>query len=100
MNRLFVWLLGAGLLFGATGAVVATVVQSGGPAFIADGKPMTEDQVRQKMQSDGYADVQIVRQGKYLDVSGSKDGKNAKLVVDSQTGNVSGGADDGDDDGD
>ncbi len=99
MKRLFVWLLGAGLLLGATGVVIATVVRSDGPALFADGQPVTEDQVRQKLQSDGYANVQIVRQGKYLDVSGSKEGKAAEIVVDSQTGKVSGGAD-GDDDGD
>ncbi|MER8972680.1 MULTISPECIES: hypothetical protein [unclassified Mesorhizobium] len=98
MNRLFAWRLGAALLIGAPGVVIATAVRSEGPAFIADGQPMTEDQVRQKLQSDGYTNVQIVRQGKYLDVIGSKNGKATEIIVDSQTGKVRGA--DGDDDDD
>ena len=61
---------------------------------------MTEDQVRQKLQSDGWSNVQIVRDGRYVEAIAAKDGQDCKIVVDSQTGRLRAGerADDDDDD--
>ncbi len=56
---------------------------------------MTEDQVREKLQSQGFTNVQIVRQGNYFEAISSKDGKTGKVVVDARTGRL---ADDDDDD--
>jgi hypothetical protein len=79
----------------ATGVVIATA-ETRGPVFIAGDKPVTEEQVRGKLQGDGYADVRIVREGHYFEATGAKDGKAAKLRVDAQTGRLA--ADDDDDD--
>jgi hypothetical protein len=86
-------LIGAGLL-SATGVLIATA-QPKGAAFIAGDRPVTEAQIRDKLQSDGYSNVQIMRQGNLFEAMGSKDGKTGKVVVDARTGRL---ADDDDDD--
>jgi hypothetical protein len=93
-RRIAAALIGSAILLGATGILIATA-QPRGAVFIAGDKPVTEDQVREKLQSDGYSNVQIARQGNYFEALGSKDGKTGKLVVDARTGRV---ADDDDDD--
>jgi hypothetical protein len=87
-------LITAAALLGATGVLIVTA-QPRGAIFIAGDKPVTEDQIREKLQSEGYSNVQIVRQGNYFEAVGSKDGKTGKLVVDARTGRL---ADDDDDD--
>lgn len=39
------------------GAAVVTAEPSKGPAFIAGNQPVTEEQVRQKLQSDGPSEL-------------------------------------------
>ena len=85
--------VGAGLLV-ATGVLIATA-QPRGAVFIAGDRPVTEDQVRDKLQAEGYSNVQILRQGNYFEALGSKEGKTGKVVVDARTGRL---ADDDDDD--
>jgi hypothetical protein len=97
MNKLLMWTLGGALVIGTTGLVIVMAEPTKGPIFIAGDQPVNEDQVRQKLQSDGWANVQIVRDGRYFEAIASKDGKNSKIVVDSQTGRLRA-ADDGDDD--
>jgi hypothetical protein len=97
MDRRYVLgaLIGGVAALAATGMVIATA-ETRGPVFIAGEKPVTEEQVRSKLQGDGYADVRVVREGRYLEATGAKDGKAAKLRVDAQTGRLA--ADDDDDD--
>ena len=85
--------VGAGLL-AATGVLIATA-QPRGAIFIAGDRPVTEEQIREKLQTDGYSNVQIMRQGNFFEAMGSKDGKTGKVVVDARTGRL---ADDDDDD--
>jgi len=96
-RRLLVGAIGGVLLVGAAGVLVATAEQSKGPVFIPGDQPVSEDQIRQKLQSEGYSNVQIVRQSGYFEAIGSKDGQTGKIVVDSQTGRLRT-ADDDDDD--
>jgi hypothetical protein len=96
-NRLLVWTVGGALLIGATGLAIVMAEPTKGPAFIAGDQPVTEDQVRQKLQSDGWQNVNIVRDGRYFEAIASKDGKNSKIVVDAQTGRLRA-ADNDDDD--
>jgi hypothetical protein len=96
-RRLLVYVIGGVLLVGATGVLIAMAEPGNGPAFIAGDQPVTEDQIRQKLQSDGYVNVQILRQGRYFEAMGSKDGQTGRIIVDSQTGRL-GGDDDADDD--
>jgi hypothetical protein len=93
-RRLVVALIGGTALVAATGVLIATA-QPRGAVFIAGDQPVTEDQVREKLQSQGFSNVQIVRQGRFIEAMGSKDGQTGKVLVDARTGRL---ADDDDDD--
>ena len=95
MNRrlLAALLLGVALMAG-TGVLIATA-EPRGAVFIAGDQPVTEAQVREKLQSEGYTDIQIARQGNFFEAMGAKNGKTAKVVVDARNGRL---ADDDDDD--
>ena len=93
-RRLVMALIGGTGLIAVTGVVIATA-QPRGAVFIAGDQPVTEAQVREKLQSEGYSNIQIVRQGHFFESLGSKDGKTAKVMVDARTGRL---ADDDDDD--
>jgi hypothetical protein len=96
MKKIIVWSV-LGLVVAATGLVMVMAEPSQGPMFIAGDQPVTEDQVRQKLQSDGWSNVQLVREGRYIEAIASKDGKTSKIAVDSQTGRLRASDDDDDD---
>jgi len=92
-RRLLVWAIGGVLLISLVGVMVAMFEPfelGRGPVFIAGDQPVTEDQVKQKLQSEGYSNLQIVRQGRYFQATGSKDGITGKIAVDAQTGRLRG----------
>jgi hypothetical protein len=86
--RVLIWVICGALLGGAVALLIATAEPIRGPVFIAGDQPVTEDQVRQKLQSEGYSDVRIARQGRYFEAGGSKDGQTGTMTVDSQTGRL------------
>lgn len=88
MNRKFIWAATGLVLAGIAGIAVVTAGPSQGPALIAGDQPVTEDQVRQKLQSDGWSNMQIVREGRYMEAIGSKDGQASKVVVNAQNGRL------------
>src|SRR5437588_71936 len=98
MNRAIPFIIG-GLLLGAVAALVIAAPQRGDPAydFIPGNKAVTEDQVRQKLVSDGWTDVQIVLRGRFYLATASKDGRSEKFSVDSLTGRLRGEDTDDDD---
>ena len=98
MNRALMWGIGGGLVIAAIGLVILMAEPGKGPVFIAGDGPVTEDQVRQKLQSEGWSNIQIVRDGRYFEAIASKDEQSGKIVVDSQTGRLRAVADDDDDD--
>ena len=100
MNQKLMWTIGAGglLLVGATALVMTMAEPTRGRVLIAGDKPVTEDQVRQKLQSEGWSNIQIARDGRYLEATGSKDGQTSRMEVDSQTGRYRADDDDDDDD--
>src|SRR5262249_1882334 len=93
-RRLLVWVIGGVLLVGATGRLIATAEQSRGRVFIAGDQPVTEDQIRQKMQSEGWSNVQIARGSRYFVVIGSEEGQTSRITIDWQTGRLGGDDDD------
>ena len=98
-RRLIAWAIGGVLLISLAGVLVAMFEPfelGRGPVFIAGDQPVTEDQVRQKLLSEGYSNLQIVRQGRYFEASGSKDGTTGKIAVDAQTGLLRGADEDED----
>jgi len=89
MKRLFLTssIVGA-LVAGAINVANVNAEPRLGAALIAGDKPVTEDQVRTKLQTDGWSDVQISRDGQRFEVTASKNGQADKMTVDAQTGRV------------
>jgi hypothetical protein len=60
---------------------------------------MSAEEVEAKLKSEGWSNITILSEGKYLQVSGLLNGKASKIAIDSQTGRLrASDDDDGDDD--
>src|SRR5215471_17944363 len=99
MNRVAIFLVGGALLIGGTGFIIARAQQPG-PVLIAGDRPVTAEQVEAKLKADGWSNIVISRDGRYMEVTGSVDGKARKIAVDSQSGRLGDGDGDYDDDDD
>jgi hypothetical protein len=97
MNRLMIWVIGGALLVGAAGLMIVAAEDRNGPAFIAGDQPVNENQVREKLQAEGWSNVQIAREGRYFEAIGAKDGETKRTSIDSKTGRLRA-VDDGDGD--
>ena len=93
MNQILVWSLVGALLGGGVGAVIATA-DNGDEIFIASDQPINAGQVQEKLQSQGWTNIQVTEQGRYLKASGIKDQRVKKILVDSLTGQLIEGDDD------
>ena len=98
MKRLIVCVIGVALLAASVGLTIANAQQAQAPAFIAGDRPVTAEQVLEKLQTDGWSNVAISRSGRYIEVTGSRNGEVGKMAVDSQTGRLRADNDDDDDD--
>ena len=98
MKRLIASVIGVALLVGNGGLLIANAQQAAGPAFIAGDLPVTAEQVLEKLQTDGWSNVVVSRNGRYIEVTGSMNGETNKMAVDSQTGRLRADNDDDDDD--
>ena len=98
MKRLIASVIGVALLVGSAGLMIANAQQAPGSAFIAGDRPVTAEQVLEKLQTDGWSNVAISRNGRYIEVTGSMNGETSKMAVDSQTGRLRADNDDDDDD--
>ena len=67
MKRLLVLSIGGVLAIGAAGLLAVNAQQPQGAVFIAGDHPVTEEQVRAKLLTDGWSDVQIVHEGPCTD---------------------------------
>lgn len=83
-------LLGVAFLAGFTGiAVAANDHDASAPAIQAQATTMTDAQVRQKLEAQGYTNVRITEHDKsHIDVIAAKNGKSEKLAVDPRSGQV------------
>jgi hypothetical protein len=95
MNRLAAYFIGGALLIGGAGLVIARAQQAG-PVFIAGDRPVTAAQVEAKLKADGWSNIVISREGRYMQATGLLNGETGKIAVDSQTGRLR--TDDDDDD--
>jgi len=90
MKKWMVPIVSAVFLVGAAGVatLVAQVQQGATRVFIPGDQPVSEEQVRSKLQSEGWAGVLIVREGQYLRATGAKDGKLRTVIVDATNGQL------------
>jgi hypothetical protein len=86
MKRAIIWSIAGGILLAAAALVIAAPERNGGPVFIEGSRPVTEEQVRLKLVSDGWTNVQVVRRGRLVMAMGSKDGETDAFAVDAFTG--------------
>lgn len=56
--------------------------------LIAGDRPVSEMQVREKLQAAGYTNIQMMLSAGYFEVTASKDGKPERLAVDAATGRL------------
>ena len=98
MSSLSKLAFGCAVIAMAGGLVLAKAQQSKETALIAGDRPVTVDQVVQKLKADGWSEIAISRNGRYLNVSGLVNGQSGKVAVDSLTGRFKADADDDDDD--
>lgn len=86
MGRVLMGILIGAILGGGLGALIA--VSDEPDVFITSDQPITEEQVRAKLQSEGWADVQTTRDDRYIQATASKNGRVGRLTVDSLTGQL------------
>ena len=96
MTRVLVYLVGGALLIGGTGFTIARAQQPG-PELIAGDRPVTSEQVEAKLKADGWSNIIISRQGRYMQITGLVNGKPGKIAVDPQNGRLRASDDDDDD---
>lgn len=88
MNRTLNWSIGGAVAIVILGILFVMTAPARGPIFIAGDKPVTEDEIRQKLESDGWSNIQTTRDGQYIEATASKNGQSTKVDVDSQTGRL------------
>lgn len=78
------------LMAGSPGvALAAGDMATAGPVTTVQATAMTDAQVQQKLQSEGYTNIQVTKhEGDHIDVKATKNGKAEKLAVNPQTGAV------------
>jgi hypothetical protein len=85
MNRL--WSIGA-LLIGAIVVVFLAVQSDNSRVFIAGDQPVSTDQVRQKLLSDGWSNIQISEKGRFIVAVASRNGQEKTIEVEALTGRI------------
>lgn len=86
MHRLF--RIGGGALLIVSAAFVLLPQLNKGDVLIPGGQPVNSEQVRQKLQLDGWSNLEIERKGRYIVAIGSKNGQNSKIWVNSEDGRL------------
>jgi hypothetical protein len=66
-----------------------TILLVGMPGLVRAETPMTDAQIQQKLQSEGYSNIKVTEHDKsHIDVTATKNGKTEKLAVNPSTGAV------------
>ena len=87
--RLSATLLGFAFLALSAGTALAAGDQSAGAATNVQATGMTDAQIRQKLEAEGYTNVRITGHDKgHVDVTAAQGGKSTKLAVNPQSGQV------------
>jgi hypothetical protein len=96
MDRNILWSIGLGVFLVSAAGVAVMVPDRKDPAFdfIPGNKAVTEDQVREKLSLDGWADVNVVVRGRIFVATASKGDEKRAFFVDSLTGRLRGEDDD------
>jgi|ERR1700760_2766508 hypothetical protein len=98
MDRNIVWSIGLGALLASAAGVAVMVPESKDPAFdfIPGNRAVTELQVREKLDSDGWTNIKVVLRGRIFVATASRGDETRAFFVDSLTGRLRGEDDDDD----
>jgi hypothetical protein len=82
----------------AGAASIYAASNSSGGRLIPGSGPITEQQIRDKLTADGFSNIQITLNGSVFETVATKEGRQAELAIDAQSGIVRAEGDDDDDD--
>ena len=82
----------------AGAASIYAAGNSSGARLIPGSGPISEQQIRDKLTAEGFSNIQITLRGSAFKTVAIKDGRQAELTIDAQSGIVSQDRDDDDDD--
>jgi hypothetical protein len=82
----------------AAGASIYAASRSSRDRLIPGSGPITQQQIRDKLTADGFSNIQITLKGSVFETVATKNGRQADLAIDAQSGIVRQGGDDDDDD--
>jgi hypothetical protein len=82
-----IWSIG-GLLIGAAVAVFLAMQSENRRVFIAGDQPVTNDQVRLKLESDGWSNIEVTRKGRFIVAVASRNGQEKTIQVEALTGRM------------
>jgi hypothetical protein len=85
MKRL--WTVGA-VLLGAAAAVFLAVRMEDARVVVPGNQPVSIDQVRQRLEADGWTNVQVLPKGRFLRAVGLRDGQQKTIDVEASTGRL------------
>jgi hypothetical protein len=96
MRKVTLAVIAVAVVAGAASIYAAS--NSSGDRLIPGNGPITEQQIRDKLTEDGFSNIQITLKGSVFETVATKDGRQAELAIDAQSGIVRHEGDDDDDD--
>jgi hypothetical protein len=87
MKRIAASVAATALLIGGVGLMIARA-ELAGPIFIAGDRPVTIEEVEAKLKADGWSNVTISRDGRYMRIAGYLYGKPERITLDAETGHL------------
>lgn len=83
-----IWAILTALTF-TTAALAQTPPSSAPTVQLPSGPALSEDEIRQRLEKDGYSSItEIRRQGPSYEAKAVRDGKPVNLTIDARTGSV------------
>jgi hypothetical protein len=87
MKRVAASIAATALLIGAVGLMIARA-ELASPVFITGDRPVTIEEVEAKLKADGWSNVTITREGRYMRIAGYLYGKPERITLDAETGRL------------
>jgi hypothetical protein len=87
MSQMLVFGLIGAVLGGGLGVLIALDTKEG-PIFITSNQPVTELQLHDKLQSQGWENIRVTRLGQNLEATGSRGGQPQKVIINAFSGRL------------
>jgi hypothetical protein len=87
MSQMLAFGLIGAVLGGGLGVLISLDTREGA-IFIASNQPVTELRLHDKLQSQGWENIQVTRLGLNLEATGLRDGRPQKLIINAFSGRL------------